>query len=97
MMFPLDEAAKKPSLQIALEADQVEQEMIKKDQLEELEELKTRVDALERAVAVVIDVLKDEMDKTDAYGLFKRLRKWSALPAMKETLDGAKKLVSSGK
>jgi len=71
--------------------------MTNKDKVEELEELKTRVHALERAVAVVIDVLKDEMDKSDAYGLFKRLKKMAALPAMKETLDGAKKLISSGK
>lgn len=71
--------------------------MTNKNQVEELDELKNRVHALERAVVVVIDVLKDEMDKTDAYGLFKRLKRVSALPAMKQRLDGAKKLISSGK
>lgn len=65
--------------------------MTNKDQVEEL---KNRVHALERALAVVIDVLKDEVDKTDAYGLFKRMRKLSAAPSMKAALDGAKKLIS---
>jgi hypothetical protein len=54
------------------------------------------VDALESALAVVIDVLKEEMEKTDAYGLFKRLRKWLSLGEMKNRLDEAKKLISSG-
>lgn len=64
---------------------------MKKDQVKEL---KNRVDALECALAVVIDVLKDEVDKTDAYGLFKRMRKLSAVAGMKATLDGAKQLIS---
>ncbi len=37
--------------------------MTKEDQIEEL---KTRVHALERAVAVVIDVVREEMEKADA-------------------------------
>lgn len=68
--------------------------MTKKDQLEEL---RTRVHALERAVAVVIDVLQEEMERTDAYGLIKRLKKMNALPAMKRALDDAKKWISSEK
>ncbi len=74
--------------------------MTKQDRLEELEkleELKTRMHALERAVAVVIDVLQEEMERTDAYGLIKRLKKMNALPAMKKALDDAKDMVTSGK
>jgi hypothetical protein len=56
----------------------------------ELEELKTRVNALEKALAVVIDVLKEEMEKTDAYGLFKRLNKLLSVDAMKTRLEDAK-------
>jgi len=69
--------------------------MTKKDQLEELEKLKARVHALEKALAAVIDVLKEEMQKTDSYGLFKRWNKWFALPAMTKRLDDAKEWISS--
>ncbi len=68
--------------------------MTKKHQLDELE---TRVHALERTVAMVIDVLKDEMEKTDSYGLIKRLRKTLALPAMRKRLDNAKERIGLGK
>jgi hypothetical protein len=70
--------------------------MTKKDQREELDELKTRVHALERTVAVAIDVLKDEMERTDAYGLIKKLKKTLALPAMKKALDDAKEWIGPG-
>jgi hypothetical protein len=69
--------------------------MTKEGQDDQLEELKTRVDALERALAVTIDVLKEEMEKTDSYGLFKRLSKWLSLDSMNKRLDDAKTLINS--
>jgi hypothetical protein len=67
----------------------------KKNQIEELEELKTRMHVLERALVAVIDVLQEEIEKTDAYALFKRMRKLSAIPAMRKALDDARALISS--
>lgn len=50
-------------------------------------EMRPRIDLPAAALA-------HDVDKTDAYGLSKRLNKLSAAPGMKATLDGVKQLIS---